>query len=149
MLSPTPTDGCLFCGVIAAPEERDRENLVLARRGRAFAMLNRFPYTAGHIMVVPVAHVESPDALAEADRVALAEVMTDSLARLRRAVGPDGMNVGMNLGKAAGAGIAEHCHWHLVPRFEGDVNFASVVGDVRVVPESLEATWERLVPFFR
>jgi len=149
LLGDDPEPGCLFCRVIAAPTEQDRENLVLARSGRAFVMLNRYPYTSGHLMVVPVAHVATPDELDGADGKALADLLTDTIVRLRRAAKPDGMNVGMNIGQAAGAGIAEHCHWHLVPRYSGDANVVSVVGQARVIPEALEATWERFGPFFR
>ena len=141
-------EGCLFCRVIAAPEASDRANLILWRKPAAFVMLNRYPYAAGHLMVAPVAHAASPDALSVPDRAALADLLTDALARLRDAVGPDGMNLGMNLGRAGGAGIADHCHWHVVPRFLGDSNFIAVVADTRVVPEALEATWDRLKPFF-
>jgi ATP adenylyltransferase len=140
--------GCLFCRVIEAPEASDRENLVLCRRPEAFVMLNRYPYAAGHLMVAPVGHVAAPDALPESARAALAELLAFTLSRLRDAVRPDGMNLGMNLGKVGGAGFADHCHWHLVPRFSGDTNFMPVVADTRVVPEALGATWERLRPFF-
>jgi ATP adenylyltransferase len=139
---------CLFCRAFSAAPERDREHLVLLRRPAAFVIINRYPYAAGHVMVVPAAHAAAPDDLPEADRVALAELLVDALIRLRRAVRPDGVNLGMNLGRAGGAGIADHCHWHLVPRFLGDSNFISVVGDARVVPEAPDATWDRLKPFF-
>jgi ATP adenylyltransferase len=139
-------DECLFCRVWSSAD--DRENLVLCRRPRAFVMLNRYPYTPGHLMVAPVPHAASPDALDAADGAALAELLSQALKRLRDAVKPDGVNLGMNLGRAAGAGVVDHCHWHLVPRFAGDTNFASVVGEVRVIPEALLDTYDRLRPFF-
>lgn len=148
LLESPRQDGCLFCRVIAAPPSSDRDNLVLLRRPGAFVMLNRYPYAAGHIMVAPIAHAAAPDALGEPDRLALDSLLTFALARLRDAVGPDGMNLGMNLGRVGGAGFADHCHWHLVPRFSGDSNFMPVVADTRVVPEALHATWDRLQPSF-
>ena len=148
LLGAEPPAGCLFCRIGAEPAASDRNNLVLLRRPAAVVMLNRYPYSAGHLMVAPVAHVAAPDALGEADRIALHELLSSALGRLRDAVRPDGMNLGMNLGKIGGAGFADHCHWHLVPRFAGDTNFMPVVADTRVVPEALEATWERLRPFF-
>ena len=139
---------CLFCRVIAAAPDADRVNLVLCRRRRALVMLNAYPYTPGHLMVVPEAHADAPDRLSADDRGALSDALCETLARLRLAVRPDGVNLGMNLGSAGGAGIADHCHWHLVPRYVGDTNFASVVGEVRVIPEALLATYDRLLANF-
>jgi ATP adenylyltransferase len=137
-------EGCVFCRFPAAPEAGDRENLVLHRSAHAFTCLNKYPYNPGHLMVIPRAHV--------ADLALLPQAAFDDLhAELRRAVGvveavlsPDGINVGMNLGRAAGAGIADHLHWHVVPRWVGDTNFMPVLADQRVVPEALARTWEKL-----
>jgi ATP adenylyltransferase len=135
---------CIFCEFPAAPPERDREHLVVHRSARSFTCLNRFPYSSGHVMVIPRAHVSD---LAALD----AEAWVDLSAELRRAVAvvkavyrPEGMNVGMNLGLPAGAGIADHLHWHVVPRWIGDNNFMPVVGETRVVVEALDEAWVRL-----
>jgi ATP adenylyltransferase len=141
--APKPT-GCIFCEFPAAPEADDRANLLVHRSAHAFTCLNKYPYTSGHLMVIPRAHVSELSALAP-------DAWADLQAELRRAVAvlqavyrPEGMNVGMNLGKAAGAGIEAHLHWHVVPRWVGDNNFMPVIADQRVVPEALEAAWERL-----
>lgn len=134
--------GCIFCRLPA--EERDRENLIVARSAHSFAILNRYPYTSGHVMVVPRQHTNELSALPPEAWNDLTELLRRCDRALRGAYKPQGMNVGMNLGQAAGAGIAEHLHWHLVPRWAGDNNFMPVVADLRVVIEHLDATWLRL-----
>jgi ATP adenylyltransferase len=136
--------GCIFCDFPAAPEARDRENLIVHRSAHAFTILNRYPYNSGHVMVVPRAHVSDPGALAADAWADLSDELRRAAAVLRAVYRPEGLNLGMNLGRAAGAGIEEHLHWHLVPRWVGDNNFMAVVADTRVVPEALEAAWERL-----
>jgi ATP adenylyltransferase len=141
--APKP-DGCIFCDFPAAPEAQDRANLIVHRSAHAFTILNRYPYNSGHLMVIPRAHV------ADLARLA-ADAFADLQVELQRAVEvvqrtyrPDGMNVGMNLGRAAGAGIDEHLHWHVVPRWIGDNNFMPVFADQRVVVEALDEAWARL-----
>lgn len=137
-----PVDGCVFCGAVAA------DPLVVARGVSAFVILNLYPYNSGHLMVVPVRHVAS---LAELSRDELAEVMTlvqRAEIALTEVYQPQGINVGLNLGRAAGAGIADHLHVHLVPRWVGDTNFMSVVAETRVLPEEVPASAERLRPVF-
>lgn len=134
--------GCLFCQ--RAAEDRDRQNLILWRSERGFVILNRYPYTNGHLMVAPYTHVPSledlaPDALAE-----LMGMVQRCVRLLRRAMRPDGFNIGINLGEAAGAGVADHVHIHVVPRWSGDTNFMPVLADVRVMPEALENTYDTL-----
>ena len=136
--------GCIFCEFPAAPEGDDRKNLVVHRSAHAFTCLNRYPYNSGHVMVIPRAHLAelgalSPDAYAD-----LGDELRRAIAVVRAVYVPDGMNVGMNLGRAAGAGIADHLHWHVVPRWSGDNNFMPVMADQRVVVEALDAAWERL-----
>ncbi len=136
--------GCIFCEFPAAPEGDDRKNLVVHRSAHAFTCLNRYPYNSGHVMVIPRAHLAelgalSPDAYAD-----LGDELRRAIAVVRAVYVPDGMNVGMNLGRAAGAGIADHLHWHVVPRWAGDNNFMPVMADQRVVVEALDAAWERL-----
>ncbi|BCW93786.1 MAG: hydrolase [Thermoanaerobaculum sp.] len=131
---------CIFCAAISG----GRETLTLAVGERVFALLNRYPYTAGHVMVAPKAHTGDLTAL---DRETLAELMElgQKLVRaLDRVYHPHGYNLGFNLGEAAGAGIADHLHLHIVPRFRGDTNFMTTNAAVRVVPEDLEVTWEKL-----
>jgi ATP adenylyltransferase len=134
--------GCLFCDAPRAGD--DRKSLIVHRGRYAYVMLNAFPYTNGHVMVAPYAHVAQ---LAGLDPAAAHEMM-DLAQRLERALGelycPNGMNLGMNIGAAAGAGIAGHLHLHVVPRWIADANFMSVVGETRVLPEDLGTTYERV-----
>lgn len=138
--------GCIFC---RAAETSDlAAALVLARPAHAVVMLNRYPYGNGHVMVAPRRHTADLAALGAAEHDALAEALRGSVARLQGTFRCDGMNLGMNLGAAAGAGIADHLHWHIVPRWVGDTNFMPVIGEVRSMPEHLEALWARLRPVF-
>lgn len=135
-------DGCLFCRVAA--ESDDQKNFVVLRAGRNLVMLNRYPYTSGHVMIAPYQHVSTMEG---ADPGALGEMM--SLAQrmetvLRGIYKPDGLNLGMNIGRSAGAGIAGHIHMHLLPRWHGDVNFMTAIAETRVLPEDLETTYERI-----
>jgi ATP adenylyltransferase len=147
ILSEKPK-GCIFCDFPAAPEEDDRKNLVVHRSAHAFTCLNRYPYNSGHVMVIPRAHVQELGALSPEAFADLGEELRRAVAALNAALHPQGMNVGMNLGRPAGAGIEEHLHWHVVPRWVGDNNFMPVLADQRVVVEALDATWERLRPAF-
>lgn len=135
---------CVFCE--AAVEGRDE--LVLVRGHHAFVILNLYPYNNGHLMVVPVRHVASLAALSDAEAAEIMRLTQDAERALMEAYRPQGINVGVNLGRAAGAGIVHHVHVHLVPRWNGDTNFMSVVGDVRVLPEDLSQTAKRLRPVF-
>jgi ATP adenylyltransferase len=136
--------GCIFCEFPAAPPAQDRANLVVHRSAHAFTCLNRYPYNSGHLMVIPRAHVSDLGALPGEAHADLQEELRRALAVVRRVYAPEGMNVGMNLGKAAGAGIADHLHWHVVPRWVGDNNFMPVMADQRVVVEALDEAWTRL-----
>lgn len=143
-------EGCIFCRFPAEEgEEADRRNLVLGRSAHAFALLNKFPYTSGHLMVVPRRHTASFESLSDEELADLSRLLRQAVAHVKSAYRPDGVNVGMNLGRAAGAGIADHLHWHVVPRWAGDTNFMPVVGDTRVMVEHLHATWDRLRPLFQ
>ena len=137
--------GCIFCLFPAEEgEEADRRNLVVHRSDRSFTILNRYPYNNGHVMVVPRAHVsrlEDLDAAAFAD---LQEELRRVVAVIRAAYRPEAMNVGMNLGRAAGAGIEDHLHWHVVPRWGGDTNFMPVLADTKVMIEHLDESWRRI-----
>jgi ATP adenylyltransferase len=148
VLSPKGTSGCIFCGVERMSEQERRERLVVCVTERAFVVLNRFPFAAGHLLVVPHAHTEGMEGLSPEDHDALFWLVRESVARLREAVRAEGLNVGCNLGAVAGAGIAAHLHVHIVPRWSGDTNFMPVLADTRVVPQALEATRDHLEPFF-
>ena len=136
------TDGCLFCDALASSD--DRKVLVLLRRPLAFLILNAFPYASGHLMAALTRHVGT---LGEATAAELSEVMALVRAAVRaldRVYHPDGYNIGINQGRVAGAGVEGHLHVHVVPRWNGDTNFMPVLGEVRVLPESLDATHGRL-----
>lgn len=141
---------CVFCTAAALPPSTEPapDDLVVARSGLAFVILNLYPYNNGHLMVVPNRHIAS---LAAATADELSEIMRlvrDSEIALHEAYQPQGINVGINLGRSAGAGIVDHIHVHLVPRWAGDSNFMSVVGETRVLPETLAQTAARLRPIF-
>ena len=139
--SDTPA-GCIFCSALASDD--DRRNLVLLRGAHSFLILNAFPYTTGHLMTVLNRHAGS---IVEATIDELGDAMRlvqRAVAALSREYRPHGYNIGVNQGAAAGAGIQDHLHVHVVPRWSGDSNFMPVIGDVRVLPESLDRTWERL-----
>lgn len=138
---------CIFCANPADPA-RHRENLVLAVTPHALVMLNKYPFASAHVLVAPLAHAPTPEALSDEQYAGVMDTLRKSIVAVRKAVSPNGMNVGMNLGQAAGAGIADHMHWHLVPRWIGDTNFMPVIADLKVMPEHLDATWARLRPHF-
>jgi len=142
--------GCIFCQLPALEgEESDRRNLLVHRGPRSFTMLNLFPYNNGHVMVIPRAHVASLEALPPEDFADLHEELRRATAVIRAVYRPEGMNVGMNLGKVAGAGIADHLHYHVVPRWGGDTNFMPVLGDTKVMIEHLDESWKRIRDGFR
>lgn len=134
--------GCFLC--VKPAEDHDAENLIVLRGARAYAILNRFPYNTGHTLVAPYAHAGDFGALP----AATADELTAITQRLVRALGaeyqPEGFNVGMNLGRVAGAGLPDHLHVHVVPRWGGDTNYMTVVGDTKVMPETLERTYQRV-----
>lgn len=140
------SEGCVLC--IDCDCDKDRERLVLYRSPLALVMLNRYPYTNGHLMVAPLRHTGDMNSLNDQEMLDLFRVLKLCRNVLERETSPQGYNVGMNLGRVAGAGIDDHLHIHLVPRWNGDTNFMSVVSDLRVMPESLLATYDRLQPAF-
>ena len=133
---------CVFCR--AAKADNDKTWLVAHRGAHNLVILNRFPYTSGHVMVVPYLHVPSLEDLPDEALVEMIRLARQCETHLRAVYRPDGLNLGMNLGKSAGAGIAGHVHLHVLPRWTGDTNFMTVVGETRVVPEDLEVTWQKL-----
>jgi ATP adenylyltransferase len=141
--------GCIFCRFSAeAGAEVDRENLVLGRSAHAFAILNRFPYNNGHLMVVPRRHVGDFPSLTDPELHDLDRLLQLSVRLIQEVYRPEGTNLGMNLGLDAGAGIPGHLHWHVVPRWRGDTNFMPVVGGSKVMVEHLDQTWSALRPRF-
>ena len=136
-------DGCIFVDLPA--EDNDRDNLVLYRGKTAFVILNAFPYTNGHLMVAPFKHTAKMSDLNDDELLEINQLLTNCLRWIDRAYGPEGYNIGVNLGHVAGAGIPTHIHWHIVPRWNGDTNFMTTVGDVRVLPQSLLESYDRLL----
>ncbi len=143
---PAQTYGCIFCDLPAKGD--DVAVHILARGERAFAVLNTFPYNPGHLMVAPYRHTGELGALEESELLDADRLLQRSIAALQAEMSPHGFNVGMNLGRVAGAGIPGHLHWHVVPRWEGDTNFMPVIGQTRVLPELLEETYRKLAPRF-
>ncbi len=140
--------GCLFCGFWGAPRAEDRANLVVHRTEQAFTCLNRFPYNSGHVMVIPRLHGAELSALPPDGWADLQRELRRAARVVTATYRPDGLNLGMNLGHIAGAGITDHLHWHVVPRWAGDNNFMPVLADTRVIVEALDQAWERLASAF-
>jgi ATP adenylyltransferase len=139
---------CIFCFDQLTAADR-RRRLILFDNDRAVVLLNLYPYTGGHLMVAPRRHVASPELMTREERWLLTDLVAASVARIRIALKPHGINLGANLGRAAGAGFADHMHWHVVPRWEGDNNFMPVLASTRVVSQSLEDSYRQLKPFFK
>ena len=135
-------DGCIFC--MAQEKEDSAENLIAFRGERVYVILNRYPYTSGHLMVVPFDHKPNLEELDPQTRTEMIELTTRCMAVLRKVYHPQAFNMGANIGEAAGAGVKSHVHIHIVPRWEGDTNFMSILGETRVLPESLERTYQRV-----
>jgi len=138
---------CVFCAAGSRTDD-DRGSLVVHRATYNFVILNRFPYTSGHVMVVPYTHVATPEALPDETLAEMMRLARDVIRHLRAIYRPEGLNLGMNVGQSAGAGIADHVHMHVLPRWTGDTNFMTVTGETRVLPEALETTWEKLTAAF-
>src|SRR5438045_253287 len=137
-------EGCLFCALAAAGD--DAASMILHRGEHAFVLMNAFPYNPGHVMVAPFRHVGDVEALTDDELLGAGRLQQAAVRALREEMSPHGYNVGMNLGRVAGAGIPDHVHWHVVPRWNDDTNFMPVVGETRVRPEALEDTYGKLRP---
>lgn len=134
--------GCIFCDAVKRADDED--SLVVYRAGQTFVILNLYPYTNGHLMIVPYDHLASPSQSSASQRAELFDLATACEAALRQIYRADGINMGMNLGRAAGAGIEAHYHLHVLPRWEGDTNFMAVTADTRLIPEDFRLTRSRL-----
>lgn len=139
--------GCIFC--VKPAEEQDQKNLILGRSEHAYALLNLYPYNSGHLMVVPYTHTGDLAGLPSVVAADLMALTQRAVAAITEEYGPQGFNVGINLGEVAGGSISAHLHVHVVPRWGGDTNFMPVTADTKVLPETLERTWERLAPRFK
>lgn len=137
-------DGCVFCKCSTRCDD-----YIVFEGKTCFVMLNRYPYVGGHLMIIPSRHLGNISELTLEERTEMFNLLDASVKVLKEAMDPHGFNIGMNLGKAAGAGIAEHVHIHVIPRWDGDTNFMSVVGNVRVIPEDLVTTAAKLAPLFK
>jgi ATP adenylyltransferase len=137
-------DGCIFC-----KDSIRCDDLILFEAETAFVMMNRYPYVSGHLMIIPLRHVSRMEDLLPEENSDMFDLQVICIKILKEALKPDGFNIGLNLGKAAGAGVDDHLHIHIVPRWSGDSNFMSVVADVRVIPEDVQKTCEFLQPYFK
>jgi ATP adenylyltransferase len=141
----TPDRGCVFCALLDGTSGEDR---ILRREELAFVTLAKFPYNPGHLLVLPTRHVGDLEAFTAEENAAIAALIQLGVRALREASEPHGYNLGLNLGHVAGAGIPDHLHWHVVPRWGGDTNFMPVIGETRVLPELVQESFEKLAPFF-
>ncbi len=141
------TPGCVFCHLLANGLE-DRNNLILYRGNLNFIVLNLYPYTSGHLMVIPYQHDALLSKLDEATTTEMMALTKQTELALQEEYRPEGFNIGLNLGRSAGAGVKEHLHLHVVPRWTGDANFMTAIGETRTLPEDLGTTYERLIKYF-
>lgn len=147
ILSNQKGGDCIFCP--GHDRSQDEARLILHVGPLTMVVMNRFPYINGHLLVAPVRHLSDLEALSRDEMLDLLKMVREATGVLRKAMNPEGFNVGLNLGKVAGAGMEEHLHFHIVPRWNGDTNFMTVFGEVRVIPEHIEETYGRLLPHFK
>ncbi|MBN2125544.1 MAG: HIT domain-containing protein [Deltaproteobacteria bacterium] len=147
ILSNEKNQNCIFCP--GEDRSKDAERLILYVGSKSMVIMNRFPYNNGHLLVAPVRHVSGLESLSDEEVLELMGTVRKAVDALKGVMNPEGLNVGLNLGRVAGAGMENHLHVHIVPRWNGDTNFMTVVGDVRVIPEHIQETYTRLLPYFR
>ncbi|WP_297509646.1 HIT domain-containing protein [Thermococcus sp.] len=135
-------DGCIFCDF--PKENRDRERLILHRGKYSFVIMNNYPYNPGHVMIAPYRHVGKWEDLTDEELLEIMKLSQLMIRAIKKAMNPDGFNLGVNLGRVAGAGIDDHVHLHIVPRWNGDTNFMPVIADTKVIPESLQEAYDEL-----
>jgi len=146
ILNTEKETGCLFCNRIE--QNQDKKNLIVFRAKSALVMMNRFPYNNGHLLIMPKRHIAELHQLKPSEILEINHLLSLSLRALKQAISPDGFNLGLNLGKLAGAGVLDHIHWHLVPRWSGDTNFMPVIAETKVMPEHLHAVYAKLKKAF-
>jgi len=146
ILSNQNDNGCIFCP--GKDRQNDENRLILRVGPLTLVMMNKFPYNNGHLLVAPVRHVSGLDQLSNDEVIDLMLIVRRSIELLKENMNPEGFNVGLNLGHVAGAGMEDHMHFHIVPRWKGDTNYMTVLGDVRVIPEHIQQTYRKLLPFF-
>ena len=146
IISDEEGDNCIFCP--GEDRHEDEQRLILYISTYTMVIMNRFPYNNGHLLVAPVRHVSGLEHLSDGETLELLQTVRRSIDILKEIMTPEGFNVGLNLGRVAGAGMEEHMHFHIVPRWNGDTNFMTVHGDVRVIPEHIKETYEKLRPCF-
>lgn len=146
ILSNEKENGCIFCP--GKDRSKDRERLILWVGLHSMVLMNRYPYNNGHLLVAPLKHVNELEQLNQRETVDLLGRVRKSVAILKEVMHPEGFNVGLNLGRVAGAGVEEHMHFHVVPRWNGDTNFMTILNDVRVISEHIKETYKRLLPYF-
>ena len=145
--SDQKNEGCIFCP--GNDRTQDEKKLILYRSEWSIVLMNRFPYSNGHLLIAPLRHTSSFDSLSPDEKLDLLNMVERSASVLKDVMDPAGFNIGMNLGKVAGAGVEDHMHFHIVPRWSGDTNYMTVLGEVRIIPEHIQATYEKLLPFFK
>jgi ATP adenylyltransferase len=147
ILTDQEKGGCIFCP--GDDRSQDEARLILYVGSMSMVVMNRFPYINGHLLVAPVRHGPDLEFLSDGEMLDLLKMVRKSIAILKKEIGPEGFNVGLNLGRVAGAGVEEHVHFHIVPRWSGDTNYMTVFGEVRVIPEHIEETYRKLLPHFQ
>ena len=140
-------EACIFCP--GDDRSRDRERLILYVGPHSMVIMNKFPYNNGHLLVAPKRHISDMESMTEDEIMEVFYMIKNSISILKKVMRPDGFNVGLNIGKVAGAGIEEHLHFHIVPRWNGDTSFMTVLDEVRVIPEHIRQTYDKLLPYFR
>lgn len=146
ILSNDKNNGCVFCP--GEDRDKDEERLILSLNRHTLVLMNRYPYNNGHLLVAPVKHVSGLEQLNNKEALDLLLMVRKTVEILKQIMHPEGFNVGLNLGGVAGAGMEEHLHFHIVPRWKGDTNFMTVLGDVRVIPEHIRKTYRKLLPYY-
>ena len=149
ILSDEKHKGCLFCDAIKQDKKNDKKNLILFRGRHCFVILNRYPYNSGHLMVLPYLHTPTFDGLSDEMLFDFIKTVEKSVGILKKVLNPEGFNMGLNFGKVAGAGMEQHMHIHIVPRWTGDTDSMPIISETRVMPEHLKKTYNKLGKFFK
>jgi len=144
VVAPDGDPSCFVCQAVADDSENDRERLVVGRTQSTIAILNRYPYNNGHLLIAPKRHVARLDLLTAEERIEILEELTYWVGAVERTMNAEGFNVGLNLGRVAGAGLPGHLHWHIVPRWNGDASFITTIGSAKAIPQALDAAWQLL-----